>query len=149
MSRKESFSRLQKELVAKRDALRKQVLTDLAVVPSGGTGSDLVDAAATGSQTELNSHLAAIESRDLHQIERAITRIREGRYGLCEACDTRIPMERLKALPYTNLCIHCQQKLERSGKYNVEETDWEGAFEYEGAHSTREMTIRDIDIDLN
>jgi len=44
--------------------------------------------------------------RDLLQkIEKALTRMDEGTYGLCERCGKPIEKARLKALPYANLCI--------------------------------------------
>jgi DnaK suppressor protein len=44
--------------------------------------------------------------RDLLQkIEKALTRMDEGTYGVCERCGKPIEKARLKALPYANLCI--------------------------------------------
>jgi len=44
--------------------------------------------------------------RDLLQkIEKALTRMDEGTYGICERCGKPIEKARLKALPYANLCI--------------------------------------------
>ncbi len=149
MTRKDALLRLHKSLVAKRDALRRQMLTDLDTAREGDASGDLCDAAQDGSCTELNSQLAALESRDLSQIERAIVRIRDGRYGTCEGCDARIPVERLRALPFSTCCIACQTKRERYGDVDDASANWESAYEYEGAHTDRELTIGDIDIDLS
>ncbi|HYT29560.1 MAG TPA: TraR/DksA C4-type zinc finger protein, partial [Actinomycetota bacterium] len=44
--------------------------------------------------------------RDLmEKIERALTRIDGGTYGLCERCGKPIEKARLKALPYAALCL--------------------------------------------
>jgi DnaK suppressor protein len=44
--------------------------------------------------------------RDLLQkIEKALSRMDEGTYGICERCGKPIEKARLKALPYANLCI--------------------------------------------
>jgi DnaK suppressor protein len=44
--------------------------------------------------------------RDLLQkIEKALSRMDEGTFGLCERCGKPIEKARLKALPYANLCI--------------------------------------------
>lgn len=44
--------------------------------------------------------------RDLLQkIEKALTRMDEGTYGICDRCGKPIEKARLKALPYANLCI--------------------------------------------
>jgi DnaK suppressor protein len=108
---------------------------------------DEADAANDGAQVELNTQLAALESRELVQVERAIDLIRRGRYGICEVCDTPIPIERLKALPFTLVCVTCgrlQEQMSRGG--DDEGADWESAFELEGRLHDRELTLGDIDI---
>ena len=34
---------------------------------------------------------------------------REGTFGICEECGKAISLERLRAIPYTRLCIPCKQ----------------------------------------
>jgi RNA polymerase-binding transcription factor DksA len=46
------------------------------------------------------------------RIQRALTKISDGTYGICEACDERIPDTRLRAVPAALLCIDCQVKFE-------------------------------------
>jgi DnaK suppressor protein len=43
----------------------------------------------------------------LTNVEEAIERIDEGKYGLCDECGAAIPVARLDALPYTKLCVSC------------------------------------------
>ena len=45
----------------------------------------------------------------LADIDAALTRMREGRYGRCVHCDTTIPLERLEILPAVALCMSCQR----------------------------------------
>lgn len=47
---------------------------------------------------------------DKAKIERALRRIEEGTYGICERCGREIPEERLRAVPTTGLCIRCQEE---------------------------------------
>ncbi|MGQ0637194.1 MAG: TraR/DksA family transcriptional regulator [Planctomycetaceae bacterium] len=149
MSRKDALLRLHKSLIAKRDELRMQLAHDLeSAGASPSAAGDLFDAAMDGSQVEMNSQLAAFESGELQQIERAIKLIRKGRYGSCEVCCAKIPIERLKALPYATVCVTCRQKQEVDGRGRPEDgADWESVYEYEGAHSDRDLTIRDLDIE--
>jgi YteA family regulatory protein len=50
---------------------------------------------------------------EIHQrIGEALGRMDTGQYGNCEDCGREIPLERLEALPYTTLCIECQQEEE-------------------------------------
>jgi DnaK suppressor protein len=146
MARKDALLRLHERLVAKRDALRKKLAEDLSLAPVSTTG-DEADAANDGAQNELNSQLAALESRELIQVDRAIDLIRQGRYGVCEICEEQIPIERLKALPFTPVCVNCQRVQERmSHKAGDDDADWESAFELEGRLRDRELTLGDIDI---
>lgn len=48
----------------------------------------------------------------LEEINAALKRIEEGRYGKCESCGVDISPERLEAIPYARRCITCQQKLQ-------------------------------------
>jgi DnaK suppressor protein len=50
----------------------------------------------------------------MDQIDIAINKILVGEYGICENCGDEIPLRRLKALPWTRLCIDCARDLERS-----------------------------------
>lgn len=150
MSRKDALLRIHKSLVDKRDALRRQLANELNEAHHSTNNGDLLDAALDGTHNEMHSQLAAFESRELQQIDRAIQMIRDGRYGDCEICGERIPVARLKALPYATVCIDCRQKQERSGRsLDDDSTSWETAVEFEGAQSDRELTIRDIDIAMD
>ena len=48
----------------------------------------------------------------MNQIHRALTRLTQGTYGICEVCQEKIPVARLNALPYSTTCINCQRKME-------------------------------------
>ena len=149
MARKDALLRLHQSLLAKRESLRRKLTGDLIESQSTDYGGDTADAALDGTQNELNSQLAALESRELYQIEQAITLIRHGRYGLCESCGERIPIARLKALPFTPLCVDCQRQQESlGGRSAAYDANWDAAFEYEGASNDREISIGDIELDI-
>lgn len=147
MARKDALLRLHERLISQRNALRRKLAEEFNLsLPSQG-GGDVVDSASDGAQNELNSQLAALESRELGQIERAIQMIREGRYGRCEVCDQTIPIARLQALPFTPYCVTCQRNQEEMGiDDDGTEANWESAYEHEGRMSDRELTLGDIDI---
>jgi len=50
----------------------------------------------------------------LAEIDAAAERHAAGRYGICERCEGRIAVPRLKALPSTRYCIDCAAHLERT-----------------------------------
>jgi DnaK suppressor protein len=45
----------------------------------------------------------------LADIDAALARMLEGRYGRCVHCDATIPLERLEILPAVALCMACQR----------------------------------------
>lgn len=149
MARKDALLRLHERLIAKRDALRKRFALELSMSTSWSGTGDVGDAAHGGSESEINSQLAALESRELAKIEQAIQLMREGRYGTCEMCETSIPIARLKALPYTPYCVDCQrQKALMPDDSQEYDADWESAYEHEGRMNDQELTIRDLDVDI-
>jgi DnaK suppressor protein len=47
----------------------------------------------------------------LRQIEAALQRLRSGTYGICEECGRRISDKRLHAIPWTEVCVTCAERL--------------------------------------
>lgn len=148
MARKDALLRLHQRLVAKRDALRKKLAEEMNLPVPDRWGGDVGDAANDGAQNEINSQLAALESRELNQVERAIQLIRDGRYGICEVCEQPIPITRLKALPFTPVCVSCQRLQEAEGGEGYGyDADWESAYEHEGRLNDSELSLGDLDLD--
>jgi len=48
--------------------------------------------------------------KNLRNIEHALQRIKEGKYGICEKCGKPIQEKRLKIFPSATLCIKCKIK---------------------------------------
>jgi DnaK suppressor protein len=116
MSRAEELQHLRLVLIKRRDALRKVLENDLVLLrqPCVKPGDD------PGCYV---SQLAEVESRELDRIGHALERMGKGQYGVCETCGTKIPMARLNALPYANLCIKCQREWELQVVV-AEKVDW-------------------------
>lgn len=57
--------------------------------------------------------IKAMEREQLQQIDKALERLDDGTYGLCQECHEPINPERLEILPYALLCVSCQSKQER------------------------------------
>lgn len=153
MARRDALLRLHKSLVARRDELRKRLggeLRDLRSYKSLDSG-DAADQAFDSGSEEVSSQLAEVESRNLHQIERAIVRLKQGTYGVCEGCNKKIPVARLNALPFTTTCIGCQREMETNGFYsnNPDGAAWEkvveGPARLEDEH---EVSISDLEMDV-
>ena len=78
-----------------------------------GFDEEYADAGSATYEREKDLSLV-INLRDLlEKIEKAVTKIDEGTYGLCDRCGKPIEKARLKALPYANLCLKDKQAEER------------------------------------
>ncbi len=49
----------------------------------------------------------------LRQIERALDKIAEGTYGICDLTGEEIPFPRLEAIPYATMTVKAQEKFEK------------------------------------
>ena len=60
--------------------------------------------------------LAVIDIRreQLTQMEEALIKFEEGRYGICEDCGEEVDAGRLQVAPFASCCIRCQEQRERS-----------------------------------
>ena len=52
-------------------------------------------------------------NRKLIQIKKALTRIKIGKYGVCEKCGKMIDTDRLMIMPESTLCVTCEKKKEK------------------------------------
>ncbi len=149
MARKESTMSMREILINRRDALRQVLAGDLSQLKelSKQTSGDVVDAALDSAQDEINSQLAEVESRELALIENALEQMRNGQYGLCEGCNVKIPIARLRALPYATMCIECQREMERTGGGRGNDVDWGRVFDSSGGDA--DMSINELEIDAS
>ena len=115
MLRSEYIRKMQKQLLSRRDGLRRSLAGDmrsLRGLQESGVG-DEIDASLVAEQMELGGQLAEVESRELTKINQALERIRSGRYGKCDNCGHSIKVTRLQAVPYATECIDCARAGER------------------------------------
>ena len=52
--------------------------------------------------------LSAQARAAVEEIDRAMAKLANRTYGLCERCGQAIPRPRLRALPYARLCVACK-----------------------------------------
>jgi DnaK suppressor protein len=143
---------LNKTLHSRRDHLRRKLARELANLREdrSAESGDSADAAFDGGSDEMASQLAEFDSRELTQIDRALVRLKQGTYGLCEGCGLKIPVARLNALPYTTLCIKCQREMETvPGWERRAELGWEKVGDVESREDRRDVNISDIEMDIS
>ena len=78
-----------------------------------GAGDDQADAGTKTFEREHEMSLANNSREMLAQAKRALRRIEDGTYGICESCGNPIGKARLQAFPRATLCVSCKQKEER------------------------------------
>src|SRR5919201_1579267 len=112
MATKALYSR--KELVREQGELKAQLAeleeSSFSTPQSDISGEVAFDEeyAASGTATFERERDLSLENniRDLlEKIDKALARMDEGTYGLCERCGKPIEKARIKALPYASLCI--------------------------------------------
>jgi RNA polymerase-binding transcription factor DksA len=95
--------------------LRQGKATDEVIESSGtdatsGEPTRRTHAAEVGGenyQVEVASRLKEMEGRTMREIVRALERIADGTYGLCDRCGKPIPRARLEIVPHALLCMKC------------------------------------------
>ena len=80
------------------------------VITSIPEDTDLAQALSDRETTDILVHLL---DENRVQVERALERVREGAYGVCESCGHRIPAARLKFQPAATRCVECQSHWDR------------------------------------
>lgn len=77
---------------------------------------DLADQASEGYRKEFLYSLSDSERETLLRVEEALSRMDEDTYEECTSCGEKIPLPRLKAIPWAALCIECQERQEARKK---------------------------------
>ena len=101
---------VRRELEARRASMGERVDT-LAQRPELGAaqgfgkriGDGTVEAISRLTDISVGQSLEA----GLHRIDRALARLDDGTYGICEGCGRPIPEKRLEAMPESVTCVEC------------------------------------------
>jgi DnaK suppressor protein len=100
--------RLQKEI-----SLAEVDLAGLMRDVGDGAGDDPADAGTATFEREQEISLANNAREVFDQSARALARLVDGSYGICESCGSPIGKNRLLAFPRATLCLTCKSKQER------------------------------------
>ncbi len=91
-------------------------LTELREILRAAVDPDVEDGAPEmEEQGRARALLGELEGQ-LADLERALEKVRQGSYGICERCGQPIDPARLEAVPETTLCLSCKQISERSAR---------------------------------
>ena len=116
--RKTFLKAAEERLLEMRRAVLKEIDSDLREGREGNKdeGMDTYDLASEERDREINFILSDRERGKLQAIQEALERVSENVYGMCEMCEGEIAQGRLEALPFTRVCVNCQQEKEKEAK---------------------------------
>ena len=95
----------------------KQMASDASALQKDATGDSghalhMADVATDMYDREFSLNLASNDRELLQKVDSALQRIMENTFGICIECQKPISSARLKAIPYAQTCLKCQEKLE-------------------------------------
>ncbi|MBA3961004.1 MAG: TraR/DksA C4-type zinc finger protein [Chthoniobacterales bacterium] len=99
---------------------------------NGDAGSDACD-------RDLAFCLLSQEVDSLFEIDHALQRIEEGRYGICEMSGEPIPVIRLNAIPFARFTVECQSEMERRSKFGARQEPPRLLFARNGAQALEDL----------
>ncbi len=76
--------------------------------------SDEGDHASVNNNSMVESAIVQQQAQELEEIEKALGKIANGEYGICEMCEDDIGFQRLKVKPHAIYCIDCREIVEKS-----------------------------------
>jgi DnaK suppressor protein len=110
--------RFRKMLEVKRESILKNALNTMAedMTLDANDLPDEMDLASSEGMQSFTFRLRGREKVFLEKIERALKKIDDDTFGVCEECEGEISVKRLEARPETTLCIRCKENQERFEK---------------------------------
>lgn len=87
--------------------------TTETVKSSDDQGSPQADEGTDDFVRNVNLEVSGKEIKILRQIERALEKIGEETYGICDLTEEEIPLARLEAIPYATMTVKAQEKIEK------------------------------------
>lgn len=73
---------------------------------------DAADQALRTFERDRSVFVMEMRNRKRQAFDEALTRLREGTYGICAECGIDINEKRLQAVPFAKLCVACQSRTE-------------------------------------
>jgi DnaK suppressor protein len=99
-----------------RDELNRRIEQRRQEIVVEQEPEDEVGLATRNSSTGMAIANIEREVRLLAEIELSLRRMKTGEYGICGVCGERIPLARLKAIPWTRSCVECAGGGVRNGE---------------------------------
>ena len=95
-----------------KDLLKKGDEAVSLLLESTADSSDLIDKANFEADRNFRFRMRDRENKLIRKIEKSLTKIDKGTFGICELCGEDIAIKRLKARPVATYCITCKNRME-------------------------------------
>ena len=80
--------------------------------------ADISDDAVRSYDRKLQGDLEEQDWFKLKQVETALEKIENEKYGTCTECEIEIPAARLEIMPYAEFCTKCLSKMEKNSFFD-------------------------------
>ncbi|MBS0629902.1 MAG: TraR/DksA family transcriptional regulator [Verrucomicrobia bacterium] len=107
---KKRLEKLRTEMTKMVQEVSNEVKSD---VQSSGYSQHQADGGTDDFDRSVSLTLTDQEIKVLRQIDRALEKIDEGTYGICDLSGDEIPIKRLEAIPYATMTVAAQEKFEK------------------------------------
>ena len=109
--KKSELAQYKKALLEKKAELEKSIREGFIPGSPGTDGhGDFADRSAAANEQEITIQLKQTDAKLLRAIDDALQRIESGTFGICVECEDEIASARLRAVPWTKVCISCKEK---------------------------------------
>ena len=85
--------------------------------------ADISDDAARSYDRKLQGDLEKQEWNKLNQVEVALEKVAQDKYGTCEQCEAEIPEARLEIMPYAEFCTQCLSEIEENDTASLDDQE--------------------------
>ena len=85
--------------------------------------ADISDDAARSYNRKLQGDLEKQEWNKLKQVEAALEKVAQDKYGTCEQCEAEIPEARLEIMPYAEFCTQCLSEIEENDAASLDDQE--------------------------
>ena len=111
---KKDLKRFKDLLVLERNSIIKKAnktLSEEATLDVSELPDEIDQASAEYNQSFI-FRLRDREKYYLSKVDKALKKIEDGDFGICDGCGEEITLKRLEARPVTTLCIRCKEEQE-------------------------------------
>lgn len=117
-NRERRHEALRNMLLDKRQEIMRELLDNVGQALTEGqqrrleSVGDVADQALRTFERDRSIFVMEMRDRKRQAFDEALTRLREGTYGICAECGIDINEKRLQAVPFAKLCVACQSRTE-------------------------------------